>query len=85
MLIVPPLTPRVPPTEPQEPAPARSTLVYVKEPPPKWEYKVLSSGSSNGEMPDQAALNALGVEGWELVGIATRETAAILYFKRQVR
>lgn len=32
--------------------------------------------------PDDAALAALGREGWELAGVAIRDGAPVLFFKR---
>lgn len=68
----PPVPPPVPDVRVQAP------LVYVQ---PVWEYKRLIVDTP----PSEAELNALGAEGWELVGVAPVAQAVQLYFKRMVR
>src|SRR5688500_10568561 len=75
----PPL-PHVPqPTEPQRPhAQPPTVFVYERQ---GWEYKVVS------REPDQAPLgqdelNALGKDGWELVGVVPVSNAVQYYLKR---
>jgi hypothetical protein len=84
MLTIPPLAPRTPPEPAPEPTPLRSTLVYVKEPPATWEYKVVVV-TGQSELPGEAALNALGAEGWELAGTLVRDATAHFYFRRPRR
>ena len=55
-------------------------MVYV---PPTWEYHHVHSAA--GQSLDEQQLNALGAEGWELVGISTEPDGVHFYFKRQVR
>jgi hypothetical protein len=45
-----------------------------------WEYRHVTSEIA----PDQAELNALGADGWELVSVVSLLNAVHLYFKRQV-
>ncbi len=77
---MPPLTPtspeRVPPL-----LPGASMLVYVKEK-AKWEYKVLVRNLGKEQAPDEIELNALGVDGWELAGVASDSPLIYFYFKR---
>lgn len=47
-----------------------------------WEYKhVVRSVADDGPL-DQAMLNALGAEGWELAGVVGTQQAVHFYFKR---
>lgn len=55
-------------------------VVYVE---PTWEYKHLVRDLAKAPAPDEAELNALGAEGWELAGTFARRTEAHFYFKRQ--
>jgi hypothetical protein len=50
----------------------------------KWEYKHLAR-ASNAPALDEAALNELGSEGWELVGTITDGSGTHFYFKREAR
>jgi len=52
-------------------------VVYVQ---PVWEYKHLAAETA----PDETELNALGAEGWELVGVVPTPTAVHCYLKRPV-
>ena len=65
---VPPLPPQVPDVRVHPP------LVYVQ---PVWEYKHMAVESP----PDEAELNALGADGWELVGVVPAANAVHFYFK----
>jgi len=56
-------------------------LVYVKEK-AKWEYKVLVRNLGKEQAPDEIELNALGVDGWELAGVASDSPLIYFYFKR---
>ena len=69
--------------EPPPPAPADSAppMVYVYEP-LQWEYRrIARSAREQGPLSEQE-LNALGVEGWELAGIASLPGETYFYFKR---
>lgn len=74
--LTPPYVPPVPPPPPD--IRVQPPLVYVA---PVWEYKVVASDIA----PDEAALNALGADGWELVGVVPLPKGVQLYFKRLVR
>lgn len=50
--------------------------------PPTWEYKRLTRPTDTPEV-DEADLNALGREGWELVGVVPGPTSTHFYFKRE--
>jgi hypothetical protein len=50
----------------------------------KWEYKRLTRGTGALTL-DEAELNALGGEGWELVAVLNEAGTAHFYFKRQAR
>ena len=69
--------------QPPEPVPVRRLeppMVFVA---PAWEYRQLHK--SGGVPPDEAELNALGAEGWELAGVAPDAGGVRFYFKRQLR
>ncbi len=56
-------------------------MVYVKEH-VVWEYKLLTRNLAKEEAPNEAELNAIGKEGWELAGITTDHPLVRFYFKR---
>jgi Domain of unknown function (DUF4177) len=66
------------PPQPQEPQLPRvqPSLVYVYEK-QRWEYKVVAQSAVAEE-----ELNALGLDGWELVGIVALPERTQFYFKR---
>lgn len=74
--LTPPYVPPVPPPPPD--VRVQPPLVYVS---PVWEYKQLLAQTG----PDEAELNALGAQGWELVGVVPAPSGTHLYFKRMVR
>jgi Domain of unknown function (DUF4177) len=51
-------------------------MVYVYEK-QRWEYKVIVQGAVTEE-----ELNALGADGWELVGVVALPERTQFYFKR---
>ncbi|WP_248354662.1 DUF4177 domain-containing protein [Anaeromyxobacter oryzae] len=55
-------------------------VVYVE---PTWEYKHVARDLEKEAAPDEAELNALGADGWELAGVLAHGNAAHFYFKRQ--
>lgn len=57
----------------------RPPMVYVEA---VWEYKHVARALTE-EPLDEEELNALGAEGWELVGALTDGRSAHFYFKRQ--
>jgi hypothetical protein len=69
----------IPPLEPQ---PVRPPMVYVEKP-LKWEYKQVVRNLEQEKPLDEAELNALGEEGWEMSGITQQPPLAYYYFKRQ--
>ena len=72
----------IPPREPQQ-NPVRPPMVYVEKP-VKWEYKQIVRNLEKEQLLDEAELNELGKEGWELSGTAQQPPLAYFYFKRQV-
>ena len=74
--LTPPYVPPVPPHPPD--VRVQPPLVYVQ---PIWEYKHLAAEAA----PDEGELNALGADGWELIGVASGTGGVHLYFKRLVR
>jgi hypothetical protein len=66
--------------QPQPPQPrVQPPTVYVYEP-QRWEYRIVDSNQRERVAEDQ--LNALGNDGWELVGIVPGPKAAQFVFKR---
>jgi hypothetical protein len=70
------------PELPREPALGRlePPTVFVR---PTWEYKHLVR-APDLPLRDEAELNALGRDGWELVGVYAEAGGAHFYFKRAV-
>jgi hypothetical protein len=50
----------------------------------KWEYKQIIRNLERENPPDEAELNALGAEGWEMSGVAQQPPFAYFYFKRLI-
>ena len=73
----------IPPQEPKQADPVRPPMIYVKKS-LQWEYKQVSRDLANEQPLDEAELNMLGEEGWELTGIAQHPSKTYFYFKRQV-
>ena len=73
----------IPPSEPKPPEPVRAPMVYVKKP-VKWEYKQIVRDLETEKLLDEAEMNALGEEGWELTGIAQQPPRTYYYLKRQI-
>jgi hypothetical protein len=73
--------PHVP--QPQEPQRAHvqppTVFVYEK---PGWEYKVVSKSTVDEPPLTEDELNALGKDGWELVGVVPLTATVQFYFKR---
>ena len=72
-----------PPHQPKPPEPSRAPMIYVKQS-AKWEYKQIIRNLKKESPPDEAELNSLGEEGWELSGVAQQPPLAYFYFKRLV-
>lgn len=66
---------------PREPQPVRPPMIFVAKR-AKWEYKQIVRNLAKESPPDEAELNALGEEGWELSGVAQQPPLAYFYFKR---
>lgn len=66
---------------PREPQPVRPPMIFVEKR-VKWEYKQMVRNLEKESPPDEAELNALGEEGWELSGVAQQPPLAYFYFKR---
>lgn len=73
----------IPPQEPKPSEPVHPPMIYVKKS-LTWEYKQIVRDLENEQPLDEAELNALGEEGWELSGIAQQPPLTYYYFKRQV-
>lgn len=72
----------IPPREPQ-PGSIRPPMVYVERP-VRWEYKQIVRDLETEKPLDEAELNVLGAEGWELSGIAQQPPKTYYYLKRQI-
>jgi hypothetical protein len=73
----------LPPYEPKHSQPVRAPMIYVKQA-PGWEYKPIVRNLKDEGSLDEAALNKLGEEGWEMTGIAQQPPLAFFYFKRVI-
>ena len=73
----------IPPREPQQHEPIRPPMIYIEKK-LKWEYKQIIRDLENEQPLDEAELNALGEEGWELTGMAQHPPQTYFYFKRQI-
>jgi hypothetical protein len=62
-----------------QPQPQPTVFVYEKE---TWEYKVVVRSTADDPPLGQDELNALGSDGWELVGIVTLPSVTQFYLKR---
>ena len=60
-------------------APLVPPTVYVT---PAWEYKHVARDLAAGEPIEEAELNALGAEGWELTTTIPMGSVVHFYFKR---
>ena len=73
----------IPAREPGHPEPVRPPMIYIEKQ-VKWEYKQIIRNLENEKPLDEADLNALGEEEWEMTGIAQLGSIAYFYFKRLV-
>jgi hypothetical protein len=89
----PPRPPEVPPPPPPFPsphvpiAPVPPPIVHIGIPqvpalPPTWEYRHLTRPTAEPAL-DEAELNTLGRDGWELVGVVADARGMHFYFKRE--
>lgn len=69
------------PQVPRQPSDVRvqTPIVYVQ---PAWQYKHLIRRVPEETLPDDAELNGLGRDGWELVGVFAGPGSVHFYFKR---
>jgi hypothetical protein len=73
--------PQIPqPQSPQQPR-VQPPTVYVYER-QKWEYRVVMKNVADEPTLSEGDLNALGKDGWELVGIVPLPTKVQFFFKR---
>ncbi len=73
----------IPPHVPKQSEPIRPPMVYIKEP-LKWEYRQIVRDLEKENPPDEAELNMLGAEGWEMTGVAQKPPLVYFYFKRLI-
>lgn len=73
----------IPPHEPKQPEPVRPPMVYIEKQ-LKWEYKQVLRDLDSQKPLEEAELNALGEQGWEMTGTAQQPPLIYYYFKRQV-
>jgi hypothetical protein len=72
--------PHVPPTpEPQRPQQPPTVFVYEKR---GWEYKVVSRNIADDPQLGEDELNALGKDGWELIGVVPFQSRVQFFLKR---
>jgi len=71
----------IPPFDPKQSEPVRPRMVYVEKQ-LKWEYRQIIRNLKKESPPDEAELNKLGAEGWEMSGVAQQAPLAYFYFKR---
>jgi hypothetical protein len=73
------------PQIPQPQSPQHTTVqpptVYVYER-QQWEYRVVTKNVVDQPTPSEADLNALGRDGWELVGVVQLPATIQFFFKR---
>jgi hypothetical protein len=73
----------IPPYEPRLSEPVRPPMVFVEKS-LKWEYRQIVRNLKKESPLDEAELNALGQEGWEMSGIVHESPLAYFYFKRLI-
>lgn len=73
----------IPPREPQPQEPIRPPMIYVEKQ-LKWEYKQIVRNLENEKPLEEAELNKLGEDGWEMTGVAQHSSMIYTYFKRPI-
>jgi hypothetical protein len=73
----------LPPYDPKQPEPVHPPMIYIEKQ-TKWEYKQIVRNLKKESPPDEAELNALGEDGWEMSGVAQQPPLAYFYFKRLI-
>ncbi|MEO8355218.1 MAG: hypothetical protein ABI621_04840 [Chloroflexota bacterium] len=71
----------IPPYEAKPHEPIRPPMIYVERQ-LKWEYKQIVRNLESEKTLDEAEMNALGEDGWEMTGIAQHPPMTYYYFKR---
>ena len=66
---------------PEPPVYPTTPIIYVSEP-TRWEYKQVARELDGEGLLDEAELNRLGDEGWELAAALTSGNQAHYIFKR---
>jgi hypothetical protein len=70
------------PTPPGD-QPVRPPMIYIEKQ-LKWEYKQIVRNLETEKPLEEAELNALGEDGWEMTGVAQHRSMTHYYFKRQI-
>jgi len=73
--------PHVPPAQDPQHLHAQPPTVFVYEK-QRWEYRTISTSTEPDAHLIEEELNALGKDGWELVGVVPLPGAVQLYQKR---
>lgn len=73
----------IPPREPGPPEPVRPPMIYIEKR-LRWEYKQIIRNLESEKPLDEAELNTLGEDGWEMTGVAQQTPVIYFYFKRQI-
>ena len=73
----------LPPYEPNRQESAQPPMVYIEKP-LQWEYKQVIRDLDHESLLNEAELNELGKDSWEMSGIAQQQLKVIYYFKRLV-
>lgn len=58
-------------------------MVYIERP-LKWEYRQIVRNLETEAPLDEAGLNKLGEDGWEMSGVAQQPPFVHFYFKRLI-
>jgi hypothetical protein len=72
----------IPPREPKQES-VRPPMIYVEKH-WIWEYKQIVRNLENEKPLEEAQLNALGEDGWEMTGVVQHPPLTYYYFKRQI-
>lgn len=73
----------IPAREPQGQEPVRPPMIFIKKQ-LIWEYKQVVRNLESEKPLEEAELNTLGEDGWEMSGIAQNPPLTYYYFKRQI-
>lgn len=73
----------IPPREPQGQEPVHPPMIFIRKQ-LVWEYKQIVRNLESETPLEEAELNELGEEGWEMSGIAQQASSTYYYFKRQI-